>query len=338
MSSMRTLQYIMVSLCLLCGLAVSSCDVHEFPDPKPKEMEFTLKLNYDTNMPLYKVVEYEEKTRSALAEEYNVRLIVKAFDAEAEGSESRVELYHFEFINDDISELNTTVKLSILPGNYNFAVWTDYVKADNNASLYYDANHFEEIALQGETHVGSDDLRDAFRGTVVSEVSTDIVEATVEMGRPMAKFNFVSVDVEDFIVKVVSEGISPTGEDVDLSKYKAVFRYQGFMPYSYNMFTDKPADSKVGVSFESSLRSLSNSEAELGFDYVFVNGNESTIGVSVEIYDPQGRLISSFKPIEMLPLVRSKLTTVKARFLTSETEGGVVILPDYDGEHNIEVN
>ena len=125
----------MMSVCLLCGLSVSSCDVHEFPDPKPKEMEFTLKLNYDTNLPLYKVVEYEEETRSALVEEYNVRHIVKVFDAEAEGAEARMELYHFEFINDDISELNTAVKLSILPGNYNFAVWTDYVKADSWSTL-----------------------------------------------------------------------------------------------------------------------------------------------------------------------------------------------------------
>jgi hypothetical protein len=39
-----------------------------------------------------------------------------------------------------------------------------------------------------------------------------------------------------------------------------------------------------------------------------------------------------------VPLVRSKLTTVKAHFLTSEAEGGVTIIPDYDGEHNIEVN
>lgn len=326
-----------MSVCLLCGLSVSSCDVHEFPDPKPKEMEFTLKLNYDTNLPLYKVVEYEEETRSALAEEYNVRHIIKVFDAEAEGAEARMELYHFEFINDDIAELNTTVTLSILPGNYNFVVWTDYVKADNNASLHYDTNHFEEIALQGETHTGSDDFRDAFRGTTISEVSADIVEATVEMGRPMAKFNFVSVDVEDFIVKVASEGISPTGVDVDLNEYKAVFRYQGFMPYSYNMFTDKPADSKVGVSFESSLRSLNDSEAELGFDYVFVNGSESTMVVSVEIYDHEERLISSFKPIEV-PLVRSKLTTIKARFLTSEAEGGVAISPDYDGEYNVQID
>lgn len=327
----------MISACLILGLSVVSCDVHEFPDPKPKEMEFTLNLNYDTNLPLYKIVEYEEETRSAIDEEYNVRHIVKVFDAEAEGAEARMELYHFEFINDNIAELNTTITLSILPGNYNFVVWSDYVKADNNASLHYDTNNFEEIALQGETHIGGDDFRDAFRGDVISEVSDSVVEATIEMGRPMAKFNFVSVDVEDFIVKVASEDITPNGVDIDLTEYKAVFHYQGFMPYSYNMFTDKPADAKTGVKFETSLRRLSDSEAELGFDYVFVNGNESTMVVSVEIYDSQNRLISSFKPIDV-PLVRSKLTTVKARFLTSEAEGGVTIIPDYDGEHNIEIN
>lgn len=327
----------MLSVGLLLGLTISSCDVHEFPDPKPKEMEFVLKLNYDTNLPLYKVVEYEEETRSAMSEEYDVRHIVKVFDAEAEGAEARMELYHFEFIEDDITELNTTLALSILPGNYNFVVWSDYVKAGNSAGLHYDTNHFEEIALQGETHTGSDDFRDAFRGTVLSEVSDANTEATVEMTRPMAKFNFVTTDVEDFIVKVASEGIAPFGTNVDLTEYKAVFRYQGFMPYSYNMFTDKPADSKTGVSFESPLRHLSSGEAELGFDYVFVNGSESTMVVSVEIYDGQDRLVSSFKPIDV-PLVRSKLTTVKARFLTSEAEGGVTIIPDYDGEHNIEVN
>lgn len=327
----------MLSVCLLIGITISSCDVHEFPDPTPKEMEFVLKLNYDTNLPLYKIVEYEDDTRNKVSEEYDVRHIIKVFEAEAEGAEARVELYHFEFIEDDITELNTTVTLSIIPGNYNFIVWSDYVKEGNHASLHYDTNHFEEIALQGETHVGSDDFRDAFRGTVVSEVSDTTVEATVEMTRPMAKFNFVTTDVEDFIVKITSEGITPSSTNVDLTQYKAVFRYQGFMPFSYNMFTDKPADSKTGVSFESSLHHLSNGEAELGFDYVFVNGSESTMVVSVEIYDGQGNIVSNFKPVDV-PLIRSKLTTVKARFLTSDAMGGVSIIPDYDGEHNIEIN
>lgn len=337
---MRTLQYIVAAACLVCGVSMSSCDVHEFPAPAPKEMDFTLTLNYDTNLPLYKVVEYSEETRNAVVERYDVRYIVKAFDADAEGAEARKELYHFEFTEDDVNELNTSLLLSLVPGNYNFVVWTDYVEAGDCADLYYDTHQFEEIALQGESHEGSNDFRDAFRGSVVSEVSESIASADVDMERPLARFNFVSIDVEDFIVKVASvsgDEIARNSSDVDLNEYKAVFYYHGFMPYSYNMFTNKPADSKAGVSFESSLQRISDNEAELGFDYVFVNGSESNIVVSVEIYDHEDRLISSFKPIEV-PLVRSKLTTVRARFLTSDAEGGVTVIPDYDGEYNYTVD
>lgn len=334
---MRTFQYIVTFVCLVCGIALSSCDVHEFPDPTPKPIEFALELSYDTNLPLYKIVEYEEDTRSAEAVKYDVRYIVKVFDAEAEGVEAREELYNFEFIKDDISELNTTLTLQVVPGNYNFVVWSDYVISGDEVESYYDAEYFEQVALVGDKHVGGNDFRDAFRGAVVSEVSEDVNRGYVDMSRPMAKFNFVSTDVEDFIVKVASAGITPSGADVDLNDYKAVFHYQGFMPYSYNMFTDKPADSKSSVSFECGINRLNDAEAELGFDYVFVNGSESVVVVSVDIYDSKDRLISSFKPIEV-PLVRSKLTTVRARFLTSEAEGGVTIIPDYDGEYNFEVN
>ena len=334
---MRTKQHIMALVCLLCSAYMSSCDVHEFPDPKPKPIDFTLELNYDTNLPLYMIVEYEAETRNISTQEYDVRYIVKAFDAEAEGVQAHNELYHFEFVKDDITELNTSLVLSVIPGNYNFVVWTDYVKAGETTDLYYDTQQFEQIALCGSEHVGGNDFRDAFRGSIVSEVSADVVEACVEMSRPMAKFNFISTDVEDFVVKVASEGISSNGADVNLSDYKAIFHYHGFMPYSYNMFTCKPADSKTGVSFEHNLSALSNGEAELGFDYVFVNDGESNVVVSVEIYDSNERMISSFKPIEV-PLVCSKLTTVKARFLTSEAEGGVVVIPDYDGEYNYQIN
>ena len=58
-----------------------------------------------------------------------------------------------------------------------------------------------------------------------------------------------------------------------------MFRYQGFMPCSFNMFTNKPADSWTGVAFDSTMQRLSDTEVELGFDYVFVNGGESTVPV-----------------------------------------------------------
>ena len=55
---------------------------------------------------------------------------------------------------------------------------------------------------------------------------------------------------------------------------------------------------------------------------------------SVEIYDAAGKMLSRFRPVDV-PLVRSRLTTVKAAFLTSEAGGGVSVSPDYEGNHTI---
>lgn len=335
---MTKLRYLITAIHLLCCGILVSCDVHEFPNPQPKEMEFSLILNYDTNLPLHKVVEYDMETRSEQLEQYSIRYIVKVYNA-TEGAESREELYHFEFYRENTTQLNTTLVLSILPGNYNFAVWTDYVLTEDCCDLHYNTNMFEEIALQGDIHAGSNDYRDAFRGVISSEVSNDVVEATVDMCRPMAKFNFVTTDIDDFIAKIASEAPALTSrpqQDI-LNDYTVIFRYHGFMPSSFNMFTNKPVDALTGVSFTSSLRHLNDGNAELGFDYVFVNGTESNVMVSIEVYDSHNNLITNSKAIEV-PLMRSKLTTVKARFLTSDAHGGVTLIPDYDGEHNVQLD
>ena len=113
-----------------------------------------------------------------------------------------------------------------------------------------------------------------------------------------------------------------------------VFYYVGFMPNTYSMHTDKPVDSSTGVMFESTLKKLSESEASIGFDYVFVNGKESAVTVQIGIYDNEGTQLSLTEPIEV-PLKRSQHTVMTSMFLMSEASGGVTINPDFDGEHNL---
>ena len=79
------------------------------------------------------------------------------------------------------------------------------------------------------------------------------------------------------------------------------------MPHAYSMHTDKPVDSSTGVMFESTLKKLSESEASMGFDYVFVNGKKSAVTVQIGIYDNEG----------------------------TQASGGVTINPDFDGDHNL---
>ena len=113
-----------------------------------------------------------------------------------------------------------------------------------------------------------------------------------------------------------------------------MFYFVGFMPDAYSMNTDKPVDSSTGVMFESTLRKLSESEATMGFDYVFVNGKKSAVTVQIGIYDNEGTQLSLTEPIEV-PLKRSHHTIMTGMFLMSEASGGVTINPDFDGDHNL---
>ena len=337
-------------------MILSSCDVHEFPDPIEQEISFTINLSYDTSLPLYKVITHDNGSRTVNeSEKHNIRYVIEVYPADEENkSQGRTTLHRFVFIKEDVSTLDYRVEIPLERGAYNFVVWSDYVKANDN-DLYYNTQVFEEITLRGDNHNGSNDFRDAFKGSATSEVSEFVTSATIDMQRPMAKFNFISNDVKEFVSNIQSiraekqrsrgdeksnDNNSSSGtvgiEDIDFSEFNILFRYNGFMPDSFNAYTGKPSDASTGVSFDSKIKILENGDAELGFDYIFVNGTESSISVSVEVYDYDGELLSRFKPIEV-PLIRSHLTTIKASFLTSGT-GGVTIIPDFDGDFNIQVN
>jgi hypothetical protein len=125
-----------------------------------------------------------------------------------------------------------------------------------------------------------------------------------------------------------------TTKTVNIEDYKVVFYYVGFMPNVYSMYTDKPVDSSTGVMFESTLKKLSDSEASIGFDYIFVNGKESAVTLKIGIYNNEGTQLSMTEAIEV-PLSRSLHTIVTGTFLMSEASGGVSINPDFDGDHNL---
>ena len=80
-------------------------------------------------------------------------------------------------------------------------------------------------------------------------------------------------------------------ERIDIGDFKVLFRYNLFMPCSYNIFTDKPADSWTGMSFTSPMYRLSKTEMLLGYDYIFVNGVETTLNISVEVYDKDNQYV-----------------------------------------------
>ena len=353
-----------ILLCLILLLVFVGCDVHEFPEDYGVRVPFLLHLDFSTEMPLYKEILYTRggETRES-TEPHDIRYIINAYRTDNKRSNNRVADTTFVFSKSDISDLNYTAYLQLPEGTYDFKVWVDYVDAGSTDDKYYDTRDFAEIILADKgNHSGSNDYRDAFRGYASATVTNpdyytgSIVDsinnqATVEMQRPMGKFKFVSTDVELFLIRVAQRlsekgvNIMPIGDNnhisqamyeqllqrIDLEGFKIIFRYNLFMPCSFNMFTDRPADSWTGVSFVSPMFIEGEYEMNMGYDYIFVNGSETTVNVSLEVRNKAGELIASSIPFDV-PIVRSKLTIVKGNFLTTKATGGVSINPGYEGK------
>ena len=345
---MKKILYLIICLPMLL---LSACDVHEWPET-PEFVKLHLRLSYETDMTEWEhLYDGESVIEQGLGDTYDnhqnygkIRYIVRAYPISEKQRTMQDYTQEFVFTKDIAEGYDHEVTLDVLPGNYNFMVWSDLVQTSGD-SHFHNADNFAEITLQGD-HKGNTDHRDAFRGSNNITLVADIMECLpdtldVAMQRPLAKFEFVTTDLQEFIDKEIEflkkeaatrGDVPPTR--VDTENYKVVFQYAGFMPNTYNMNTDKPIDSSMGVFFESRLGILTENEASLGFDYVFVNGKEAGVSIQIGLYDSEDRQIALSEPIDV-PLRRSHHTILKGSFLMQEASGGITINPDFDGNHNI---
>ena len=332
-------------------MLLSACDVHEWPET-PEFVKMHLRLNYETDMTEWEhLYDGTSVIEQGYGEPYDnhrdygkIRYIVRTYPVSEKMRTTSDYTQEFVFTKDISEGYDHEVTLDLLPGKYNLMLWSDLAQTNGN-DHFYDATNFAEIILQGD-HKGNTNHRDAFRGTSNIGIVASIVEHTpyaldVVMQRPLAKFEFLTTDLKEFIDKeyqyLLKEAetrgeMPPTRVNTD--DYKVVIYYSGYMPFAYNMNTDKPVDSKLGVSFESKIDVLNENEASLGFDYVFVNGKTSAVTVQIGLYDKEDRQLALSAPINV-PLQRNHHTVVKGSFLMEETSGGITINPDFDGNHNI---
>ena len=324
-------------------------------------MPFTLHLNFDTELPVHTEVTYtrsggdDDNTTKASHTKHDVRYLIKAYRTDNVVGVNHVADTTFVFTQSDASQLDYTAHFEIEEGTYRFAVWCDYVDAGSVADKYYDTSNFLEVILKNrEQHSGSNDFRDVFRGYATATVTNpayyagDILstirnQATAEMSRPVGKVQFISTDVVEFLTRVAnklqqqgllsvdssSNSLNALLQSIDLGQFKVIIRYDINMPCSYDMVYDKPSDIWRGMSFESSMERINDTEMLLGFDYVFVSNYGTTLDMSVEVYNSKEELMSRSRSVPV-PIMPSKLTTVRGEFLTSIASGGVSINPGFE--------
>ena len=333
---MKRLLYLVIYMPLMW---LAGCNVHEWPDEAPLVplyVDLVHETEWDTlNVPF---------SRAAAAGDYNIRYSIRAFALDEMGNYSREATREFVFTRNLGEELDNRFFLELPAGSYRLTAWTDYTVADT-LDTHYNTSGFHEIMLQGQ-HEGNNDMRDGFRGAEDILLETGVMELipdtiVLDMQRPMGKFEFVCTDLQDFIDKEVRElkQNSPTPEDIDasdihLEDYRIVFYYAGFMPNTFNALTDKAIDSSTGVQFTSSLSPFSETEASLGFAYVFVNSDESSVIVNLGVFNKEGKQLAMLTNVNV-PLKRDQHTILRGKFLMANSDGGVSINPDFDGEHNI---
>ncbi len=328
---------------LIIAIAATSCGIHELPEDGSFDVSVSLTLDFKTDFPQYQTIFYSKSS-----EEFDVRYTVVAYP-EVNGIYSNVPMNKWVFTKDDVNTLNNTVDMSLPARNYRLMVWTDYVSQSTTNDLYYTTESFNSIKLQG-LYSGNNDFRDAFMGTLdinvasSEKINSGNVSGVVEMERPLAKFNVIATDVAEYTEEYISQmrnqgkGSDPSlVKAINYSGYRAEIAYVGYLPCEFDMFQNKPIDSTSGVKFSGAPRILDDGSIELGFDYIMVNGKESSVIIGINIYDDNNSLISTVESITV-PLKRSQLTTIRGKFLTHGASSGIGINHEFDGEYNVIIN
>lgn len=344
---MKIRQAIYIIGVMLASLSVQTgCDVHEWP-VEAEYVPFYLNLDFETAMSEQEYL----YSRAAHTGDgiHDIRYVIRAYPMTLDGKMSSE--YHSEFVYSKPVETfgqdyGYRTSLELPEGKYRLMVWTDFVDRGSVDHKYYDCDNFNSIVLHG-SHKANTDYRDAFSGMVdVELVSTiqegvEVLESVVKMARPMAKYTFISTDLQEFVSReLIRLSRNESGSDggsrvIDLEDYEVVVYYPMYLPNTYNLSTDKAVNSGTGVQYSSNLVRLNENEVSMGFDYVVINDDpDAKVTVQIGLFDKEGTQIAKSEQFN-IPLKRSVNMLVRGQFMTVESDGGISIDPSFNGDHNI---
>lgn len=337
-------RHLRVGAALLILPMLGGC-VHEWPDTDATQRRVRLHFYYDPPTDFWD--QHEMVVNRSDLPPFTDRYHIKVY---REGDKDKFfPVAEYDFTRGDNMRRDFTTGIDLPPGDYELFAWSDWAGAESAKSFFFDTSDFSNI-IYSEPYNGNNELRDAFRGEAKIHVDNPIdagydVLVEVPLERPLARYEFISTDLREFIKGEETRGMlsfitrGPEDKPVrvpDFSGYRIKMIYTGYMPSTYNNITDKPTDSRTGMSYDAEIKMVDEDHARLGFDYVLVNGKESSVAVALQVYDPTGELIAQTNTINV-ETKRNRNTSVYGRFLTSKASGGVGINPDYDGDFNIEI-
>ena len=346
---MRRVKSILVAVSL-ATFCICSCEkIHEFPMEgrgiDPTEIGTDIDIKCKVEVPIYDIITrsvFSDPQTLASASEYERRYIVNIYAAEY--TDTLVESHTVYREVEDVSDLLVETKLQAR--KYKLVVWMDYVRKAAGQDLYYQTGEGKTLnAIHqpfARTYLACSEFKDA--QYFVSDIDLtsysgkwfESVTITAPLSRPVAKITILASDFADYASSIGFMGpLSSLADDiiVDVS-------YDGYYPTGFNAFTGKLNDSEPGYGFSSCLTypySLDSIDyTRMGFDYVFVNNEKSSVTLTVRIKSSSGQFINEISTI-VVPVERGKETVVIYKFFTKESVPGIGINPGFDGEFNVYV-
>ena len=329
--------------CLLV-LVLTGCKKTILEFPKDDGVDPTL-VNMNLSLAIDPKIEpYEPTGRSKAsgAELYDVRWIIEVFRDEIGDKPVERQVLTCEQATDGHHSIRTSMALHA--AQYHVVAWMDYVDNGSVTDKYYNISSLSAISVpEAGSYIGDEDYKDTY--TARQEIDlreyrdrwNETVDDTVMLQRPMAKIEFITTDIDKFLDKLTTRRLktSSISKDLlskspDLTTIRVQVEYAGYFPSGFNAYTNKPNDARTGMSFNCSMIPLSEKEAHLASDYIFVNGSESAVKVNLVIRDSEGNLLNRIEGINV-PIVRGKLTTIRDEFLTRNYAPSIGIDPSFEG-------
>ena len=264
---------------------------------------------------------------------YRHRIIVAAYDAVTRMLEEREVLY------EDLSEsgtLRTNVSFSLHAKEYRFVVWADLV-SDAENGVYYNADDLVSILYADNNYRGQTIYKDAFYCSVAEDFSDFKdewgAEQTVELQleRPMGVYELVANDLDRFRTKVENGEIS--GET-----FLARVSYNGFLPAGFNAYDGITKHAFRYLTFRRTLRIPPDDSQEMSlvFDYVFMDEDQETIPLTLDILNAANNDIVASTTIDVT-CTKNERTVITRPFLTSQPGDGIGIDSDFEESDDVDL-
>lgn len=230
-----------------------------------------------------------------------------------------------------------TLTAELPNGEYDMTLWVDYAKNSSTADLWYNTQNLQAVRLVAEdkTYTSGSDVRQVFYANQTVDATAATANIDVPTERPQAKYRLIAEDVQRY--KQLME--ANPDKYVPLDELSVLISYESYLPDGFNAKTGRPNSSQTGYAcHKTPLPALTDADTEvqIGSDFVFVNGEESSVTVTVTITDSSGRTVSRVKGV-VAKYKRNMITTLRGDFLTAgAVNPGINIDTDWDGVFDVE--